>query len=99
MFASDNKDPALITELWISSTPSIMSTQVLVNHFRSLPVKPSVHIGRIATSAFSMMGQHRSLMELIDNGFNVTSWSELQLLYTNNIKDNNNDKTKNKEDL
>lgn len=38
-------------------------------------------------------------MELIDNGFNVTSWSELQLLYTNNIKDNNNDKTKNKEDL
>ncbi|XP_003388204.1 PREDICTED: uncharacterized protein LOC100636839 [Amphimedon queenslandica] len=99
MFVSDNKDPTLITELWITSTPSHMSTKALINHFRSLPVKPGLHIGRIATSAFSMMAQHRALMELIENGFNVTSWSELQVLYANNIQNNNNEKTKNREDL
>ena len=96
MFISDNKDPSVITDLWITSTPSHMSIQALINHFRPLPVKPNVHIGRIATSAFGMMGQHRSLKELINNGFNVTSWSELQVLYTNDILSNNNN---NKEDL
>ena len=54
-------------------------------------------MGRIASSAFAMRAQYQTLKRLTTNGFNVTSWTELQSLYASDITNNN--AKKQREDL